>query len=121
MCPMTSVKTYHALAVRRLPALTQLDGTAISARDRHHANTRGASIAPAVLRAACKFRPVALAPAAPPAATRPAAAPASSRSGPHCEVAKQEPPLCEAIEVVLPVRCECERLCPAGHSCLQGA
>lgn len=57
MCPMTSVKTYHALAVRRLPSLTQLDGKTVTARDRHHANTRGASISPSVLRAACKFRP----------------------------------------------------------------
>lgn len=56
MCPMTLVKTYHALAVRRLPALTKLDGNVVTALDRHHANTRGASISPAVLRAACKFR-----------------------------------------------------------------
>ena len=57
MCPMTSAKTYHALAVRRLPSLTQLDGETITTRNRHLANTRGASISPSVLRAACKFRP----------------------------------------------------------------
>jgi hypothetical protein len=57
MCPMTSAKTYHALAVRRLPYLKQLDGNVITAQDRHLANTRGASISPSVLRAACKFQP----------------------------------------------------------------
>lgn len=78
---MTSVKTYHALAVRRLPALTQLDGHTITARDRHHANTRGASISPSVLRAACKFHPSQL--AATPAAAAAAAAANMAASSPR--------------------------------------
>lgn len=55
MCPVTAAKTYQALAIRRLPALVSLDGSPVSHRDRHVANTNGASLPTAVLRAACTF------------------------------------------------------------------
>lgn len=142
MCPMTYVKTYHALAVRRLPALTQLDGVAITARDRHHANTRGASISPSVLRTACKFRPLTLSATA--AAAQPvpttragvlalASAPgllvgaskedgtaAEQRLGVHSSAvsANEELPLSEAVEVVLPARPPPTALSRVPQSCL---
>lgn len=55
MCPVTTAKTYQALAIRRLPALVSLDGAPVSHRDRHIANTNGASLPVPVLRAACTF------------------------------------------------------------------
>lgn len=55
MCPVTAAKTYQALAIRRLPALVSLDGSPVSHRDRHVANTNGASLPTAVLRGACTF------------------------------------------------------------------
>lgn len=55
MCPVTAAKTYQALAIRRLPALVSLDGSPVSHRDRHVANTNGASLPLSVLRAACSF------------------------------------------------------------------
>eukprot|EP00892_Ulva_mutabilis_P012060 jgi/Ulvmu1/9226/UM005_0326.1 len=55
MCPVTAVKTYQALAIRRLPALISLDGCSVSHRDRHVANTNGASLPVSTLQAACTF------------------------------------------------------------------
>lgn len=56
MNPMTRAKTYQALATRRLPHLTLLDGCAVSPQDRHRANTTGASITTDLIFQNCTFQ-----------------------------------------------------------------
>lgn len=107
MCPVTAAKTYQALAIRRLPALSSLDGCPVSHRDRHIANTNGASLSVATLHEACTF-PDKLSScsglAQVPGGSQQQADPFSaalSVSDAGADPAGEDPPLCTAIGAVL--------------------